>query len=237
MDIMTYIIALIFDLDGLLVMTEGIYDQMFADYGWFRAKKRLTHEEFETMRAKQFGGTKEQSAKILLEAYGLPITDDEVQAFLKWRQSYDLVGKFKETQAFPGAKDLVLELKASGIPIALATSSEMKLVKAKAFQNPWILDAFGNNIITGDMVENGKPHPESFQRAAGLLGISEDKYAQVLVLEDAPSGVAAAKAAGMKVTAIPDPRLPDPATSLAGADQILTSLTEFQPQQWGIDLS
>jgi 16S rRNA pseudouridine516 synthase len=79
-------------------------------------------------------------------------------------------------------------------------------------------------VITGDEVERGKPEPDIYLRAADKLGISPEAC---LVIEDSLAGIAAAKAANMRVAAIPDRRFVDPREYEKKADYVLGSLSEI----------
>jgi beta-phosphoglucomutase-like phosphatase (HAD superfamily) len=79
-------------------------------------------------------------------------------------------------------------------------------------------------IVTGDEIERGKPHPDIYLRVADELGLIADAC---LVIEDSLSGIAAAKAAMMRVAAIPDTRFVNPREYEKEADYILGSLSEI----------
>jgi HAD superfamily hydrolase (TIGR01509 family) len=97
----------------------------------------------------------------------------------------------------PGARELLLAVRAAGLPTALVTSTPRALVDvAVAEIGPGNLDA----IVAGDEVTHNKPHPESYLRAAALLGVPP---AACLAIEDSPAGVASAEAAGCPVLAVP----------------------------------
>ena len=81
-------------------------------------------------------------------------------------------------------------------------------------------------IITGEEVERGKPHPAIYLRVAEKLDVATDAC---LVIEDSLSGIAAAKAANMRVAAIPDTRFVDPGQYEKDADYVLSSLREIPP--------
>jgi HAD superfamily hydrolase (TIGR01509 family) len=121
-------------------------------------------------------------------------------------------------QPCPGAIDLlVTELELRGVPLALATSGHRRYVDL-ALESAGIPAGFDAEV-TGEMVEKGKPDPETFLTAARLLSVDS---ASCVVLEDSPNGVRAAKAAGMLCVAIPnaDTGLHD----LTDADAVLSSL-------------
>nr|MBA3606091.1 HAD family phosphatase [Acidimicrobiia bacterium] len=97
----------------------------------------------------------------------------------------------------PGARRLLAELGALGVPCALVTMSWEPLARA-------ILDALGPGtfqaVVTGDMVANGKPHPEPYLEAAARLAVDP---LECVAIEDSPTGVASASAAGCVVVAVP----------------------------------
>lgn len=89
-------------------------------------------------------------------------------------------------------------------------------------------------IVTGDQVANGKPAPDIFQRAAAGFACPPASPAAVLVFEDAPSGIEAARAAGMASVMVPDPQLDRALVDEVRPDAVLGSLTDFVPQEWGL---
>jgi HAD superfamily hydrolase (TIGR01509 family) len=97
----------------------------------------------------------------------------------------------------PGAVDLLQQLDASGIPVALVTSSVRVHVEVVLAQLP--VDVFEHHVTADDVTEL-KPHPMPYQTALGLLDATA---ARTVVLEDSPAGVAAAEAAGCHVVAVP----------------------------------
>lgn len=137
-------------------------------------------------------------------------------------------GAFREALAkdpprlLPGAGQLLREAAARG-PVCLVTSGYREDALAT-------LDALGvrglfKDFVTGEDVELPKPHPEPYSLAAARLGVATE---EVLVFEDSGRGVAAAKAAGCRVAAVPNPRN-TPREAVAAADIILGSLEEALP--------
>lgn len=106
--------------------------------------------------------------------------------------------------------------------LAVATSSVS--ASARPFLDRHRLTEFFDVIITGDEIERGKPHPDIYLRAAEKLGVAPN---ECLVIEDALSGVAAGKAAGMPVAAIPDTRFVDRHAYEDAANYVLGSLSEI----------
>ena len=123
---------------------------------------------------------------------------------------------------FPSAKKVLQELQRMNLSLAIATSSVS--ASARPFLERHKLTPFFDVIVTGDEIERGKPHPDIYMRAAEKLGLAPDAC---LVIEDALSGIAAAKAAQMRVAAIPDTRFVNPREYQKKADYVLGGLSEI----------
>src|SRR5256886_10667696 len=123
---------------------------------------------------------------------------------------------------FPSTKLVLQELRQMNLHLAVATSSVS--ASARPFLARHGLTTFFEVVVTGEEVEHGKPHPEIYLRAAEKLGIGADAC---LVIEDALSGIAAAKAAKMRVAAIPDTRFVDSRDYEKEADYLLSGLSEI----------
>jgi sugar-phosphatase len=209
--------ALLFDMDGLLIDSEPLWHEAEI-YGFGLAGLRLTAEQ-------------------CLETTGLRV--DEVVQFRyaehPWAApSQDAVaaaiaGRVVELVCAkgvlkPGVAEALDFARASGLRIALASSSPYVIIDA-------VLDTFGLRsafevIHSAEEEARGKPEPDVYLTTARKLGVEP---AVCLALEDSPNGVVAAKAAGMKCIAIPEPVLRnDP--RLARADAILESLIEVNAE-------
>ncbi|KAL2502270.1 (DL)-glycerol-3-phosphatase 2 [Forsythia ovata] len=132
-----------------------------------------------------------------------------------------------------GADRLVRHLHENGIPISVATGSHRRHFELKT-QRHGELFSLMHHIVLGDdpEVKQGKPSPDIFLAAAKRFeGVPVDPHS-ILVFEDAPSGVLAAKNAGMSVVMVPDPRLDS--SFQENADQVLGSLLNFNPSDWGL---
>jgi len=96
----------------------------------------------------------------------------------------------------PGARELLEALVDAGVPCALVTMSYRRLAQAVVSSLP---DGTFVTLVTGDEVENGKPHPEPYLVAAARLGVAA---VDCVAIEDSPTGVASAEAAGVAVIAV-----------------------------------
>lgn len=213
--------AVIFDMDGLLLDTEGIYTevtQMIADrygrtYDW-GVKQHI------------IGRGALDLAEFLVKALELPIT---AQEFLTVREPL-LKARFPMAQSMPGAEALVRHLKAHHIPIAVGTSSSAHSFEQKTTLHGEWFDLF-DAIVTADDPEVGaaKPAPDIFLAAARRLDVAPE---DCLVFEDSPFGVTAAKAANMTAIAVPDEAMAD--SKYHHADQIIRKLADFDLAAYGL---
>jgi beta-phosphoglucomutase family hydrolase len=176
--------AVIFDMDGVLIDSEPLHKKAekrtFAPYG-----VTLTDEELTV-----FTG---QSTRSLLSAVreknGI---SDDVETLYKAVQTHLMDIFSKEVEAFPGAVTLVRELARRNVPLAVASSSPMGLIRLSLGRIG--LDSLFPVVVSGDEVKRTKPDPDIFLEAAKRLSVPPERCA---VIEDSTSGVAGAKAAGM----------------------------------------
>jgi len=125
-------------------------------------------------------------------------------------------------QALPGVHQTMTHLRQAGLNLAIASSSPPELIQCVVDQLD--LHPFLELTHSGTHEKRGKPDPAVFLTAARKLGVAPD---HCVVFEDAPSGVLAARRAGMYVVAIPSVFEPtDP--GFEPADQVLTSLLDFE---------
>ncbi|EMY34485.1 haloacid dehalogenase-like hydrolase [Arthrobacter crystallopoietes BAB-32] len=185
--------AVLWDMDGTLVDTEPY---------WIEAETELV---------RSFGGTWSDELGRTLVGNALPASAAVLQQAgveLQVREIIDhLIGAViervrRQIPWRPGARELLTELRAAGIPTALVTMSEKALAEEIVAALPQ--DSF-RLLVTGDMVEHGKPHPEPYLRALDELsaeypGLSADR---VVALEDSVPGATSAQAAGLVTVAIP----------------------------------
>jgi HAD superfamily hydrolase (TIGR01509 family) len=206
--------AVIFDLDGVLADSEPWWNQIDA---------KLLAEYGVIYRGEYHRNVLGVSYRLAVEFYKrvfhLSARPEELM-----RRRGEIATEFFANRVglFPSAKTTLEELRKMKLRLAMATSS----VSASAcpfLERTGIRRSF-EVIVTGDEVERGKPHPDIYLRAAEKLGIVVDAC---LVIEDALSGVAAAKAATMRVAAIPDMRFVDAREYEKEADYVLGSLSEI----------
>ncbi|MGR3914245.1 MAG: HAD-IA family hydrolase [Gammaproteobacteria bacterium] len=208
----------LFDVDGLLLDTEPVYTEAT------RAVIARFGKIFDWgIKGNMIGLPARDAARYLIRALQLPMT---VEDYLAGRNQY-LREHFAACAALPGAERLVRHLHRHRIPMAIATSSERALFDIKISRHDWF--ALFDAMVTGDDVAHGKPAPDIFLEAAKRIGGAP---ASTLIFEDAPSGIEAARAAGMRVVAVPDAHMDR--ARYRGADAVLGALTGFAPQEYGL---
>uniref|UniRef100_A0A6N2MK69 riboflavin kinase n=1 Tax=Salix viminalis TaxID=40686 RepID=A0A6N2MK69_SALVM len=210
--------AVILDLDGTLLHTDGIVSDVLKA---FVVKYGKQWDGRETQKI--LGRTPLEAAAAVVEDYELPCsTDDFLTQFTPLL--YDQWCKIK---VLPGANRLIKHLSGHNVPMALASNSPRENIESKiSYQQGW-MGSF-SVIIGGDEVRTGKPSPEIFLEAAKRLNV---KPSSCLVIEDSLPGVTAGKAAGMEVVAVPS----IPKSHLyTEADEVINSLLDLQPELWDL---
>ena len=213
--------AVIFDMDGLLLDTEGIYTEVTDIIAKWHGKT------FDwAVKQHSIGRGSQDFAEYVISALELPMSPEE---FLSVRQPM-LDERFPHAEPMRGAEALVRHLAEHNIPIAVGTSSSLHYFHVKTSNHRAWFELF-KDVVTADHAEvtAAKPAPDIFLAAARHLGVDPK---DCLVFEDSPFGVTAAKTAGMYAVAVPDSHMP--VEQYAHADLVLGSLTEFPLEDWGL---
>ncbi|PYK75291.1 MAG: hypothetical protein DME42_02895 [Verrucomicrobia bacterium] len=205
--------AVIFDLDGVLADSEPWWNEIDA---------KLLAEHGVTYRGEYHRNVLGVSYRLAVEFYkktfGLSVPTEEMM-----RRRGEIATEFfaNRIDLFPSVNPTLEELRQMNLRLAVATSSVS--ASARPFLDRHKLTSFFEVIVTGEEVDRGKPHPDIYLRAAEKLNVATDAS---LVIEDSLSGIAAAKAANMRVAAIPDTRFVDPGQYEKTADYLLKDLQE-----------
>ncbi|MGZ4762894.1 MAG: HAD-IA family hydrolase [Ilumatobacteraceae bacterium] len=181
--------AVLWDMDGTLVDTEPYW--MECEFELVEAHGGTWSDEHAHAIV---GSDLHESGRYIRDHGGvdLPI-DDIVNQLLD-----GVIARVRQTMPWrPGARDLLAELRANDVPCALVTMSWRRLVDAVVGALP--SGSFAATVV-GDEVRRGKPHPEPYLAAARALSVSPR---HCVVLEDSPTGVRSATAAGCRVIAVP----------------------------------
>lgn len=211
----------IYDMDGLLLDTESLHEQVNSE-----VVNRYGKIFDRSVKMAIAGRPTLDSAKILVDLLQLPLTATE---YLVERNQL-LYPLYSSAKVLPGTVELIQHLANHHIPQAIASSSSRHHFEMKTINHQQWLKLFEITTLGDDPeIELGKPAPDIFLLAAKRLKANPE---QCLVFEDSVAGMQAAIAAEMPVVVIPDAvfdfRL------FEAADQILGSMTEFDPQDWGL---
>ena len=179
---------MLFDMDGTLIESEQL---------WAISLQKL---------AEEYGGTLSDAARIAMVGTDMPTSmrifhDDLGRTDLDHATGAERLVELTEAlfaEGLPwrsGAPELLTAVRAAGIPTALVTSTERRLVKIA-------LETLGrfDVVVCGDEVDFAKPHPWPYRRAAEVLGVD---IARCVAIEDSPSGIRSAIAAGAAVIGVP----------------------------------
>lgn len=198
--------GVLFDVDGVLIDSEPMYAravrETFLHYG-----VNISDEEF----VRRFIIDQTNSPGIITD-YGLKVSFEEVRERKK-----GIVKRMMPTvRMMPYALDLV-DMLDEYFPLGVVSSAPRDEVLIK-FGQFHLLDRFPV-MVTGSDVQNTKPHPEPYQKGVALLGVPARN---ILVIEDNPSGVRSAKAAGCKVIGFPNGFTAD--LDFSEADRVVADL-------------
>lgn len=201
--------GVLFDLDGVLLDSEGNYTIFWAQMD----------KEFPTGIDNFASYIKGLHLSRILGFF----ESDEVR-----QQVQDRLLDFERDtkyEFFPGALDFVRRLRGAGIPMAIVTSSDHKKMHALYEQYPEFPTLF-DHIITGDMVTKAKPDPECFLTGAKLLGVD---IKDCIVFEDSRNGLIAARESGAMIIGLPTTLAPDVVSQLC--DMMVDAVRQLSVKQ------
>ncbi|QBK31819.1 HAD family hydrolase [Roseitalea porphyridii] len=179
---------MIFDCDGVLIDSEAVYLQV--ELGFLAAKGVSVDRDWYVGAFMALAADKwrRQLSDLLLERTGAPLTDDDYVA-LKSESRRRVI---EDVRPIAGIDALLRRLTA---PRCVASSTQLPFLPLK-LERAGLDRFFGENVFSGDMVENGKPSPDLFELAARRMGFSPG---DCITVEDSANGVRGARAAGQFV--------------------------------------
>jgi HAD superfamily hydrolase (TIGR01509 family) len=207
--------AVVFDLDGVLVDSEHVWDEVREDL----ARERGGHWH-DRAQADMMGMSSAEWSRYMHDVIGLTDTPEAINDEVVRR----LLARYREhLPLLPGALEAVRRL-AERWPLGLASSSNRPVIDA-FLDKAGVRDLFAATV-SSEEVGRGKPAPDVFLEAARRLEVPPERAAAI---EDSANGLRAAAAANMHVVAVPNAHYPPPADALALADVVLDSLSELVP--------
>jgi HAD superfamily hydrolase (TIGR01509 family) len=207
--------AVVFDLDGVIVDSEHVWDEV---------REQLARERggrwHDGAQADMMGMSSTEWAAYMHDVIGLPEPPGEINAEVVDR----LLARYREQlPLIDGAVDAVQRL-AGRFKLGVASSSNRPIIDA-VLEAAGIAELF-DATVSSEEVGRGKPAPDVYLEAARRLGVEPSHAAAV---EDSSNGLRAAHAAGLRVLALPNARYPPAADALAVADAVLGSIADLDP--------
>ncbi len=206
-----------FDLDGVLLASEEVWDEVRERY----VRDHAGRYDEEIQRA-MMGMSAPEWSRYLHEEAGV---EDDPETINRDVVELMLEAYRRELPLLPGAVEAV-QLTAAAFPLALASSSN-RAVFEEALELAGISDCF-RATVSSEEVAQGKPAPDVYLEAARRLGAAPERCAAV---EDSHAGIRSAKSAGMRVLAIPNASYPPDDEALELADVVLDSLDQLTPER------
>jgi HAD superfamily hydrolase (TIGR01509 family) len=211
--------AVIFDLDGVLLDSEQVWDEVREQL--VKERGGRWHERAQT---EMMGMSSVEWSRYMHDELGVPEPPEEISAEVVRR----LEPVYRDRLPLIDGATEAVERLAARWPLGLASSSNRELIDLVLELSG--LARFFRVTVSSEEVARGKPAPDVYLEAARRLGVPPERCAAV---EDSRNGIRAAKAAGMRVVAIPNPHFPPDEASLALADVTVGSLAELSPSTAG----
>ena len=207
--------AVVFDLDGLLVDSEHLWDE---------AREALASERggrwHDRAQADMMGMSSLEWSRYMHDRIGLRESPEEISAEVVRRME----ALYRERlPLLPGGREAVERL-AARWPLGLASSSNREVIDLVLRVSG--LERWFAATVSSEEVARGKPAPDVYLEAARRLDVPAERCAAV---EDSENGILSAKAAGMRVVAIPNPQYPPAGDALAAADLVLPTVADLTP--------
>jgi HAD superfamily hydrolase (TIGR01509 family) len=208
--------AVVFDLDGVIVDSEQVWDEVREQYtveAGGRYSERATRD--------MMGMSSTEWSTYMAEELALPGSPEEINVAIVER----MLARYGEAPPLIGGAVEAVRAIAARVPVAIASSSNPELIEVVLRVSG--LDGVVGEVVSSQEVPRGKPAPDVYLEAARRLGVEP---ARCTAVEDSHNGIRSAKAAGMRVIAVPNPHFPPDPESLALADVTIASIDELTPE-------
>ena len=208
--------AVVFDLDGVVVDSEQVWDDV---------REQLAHERggtwHEGAQADMMGMSSPEWSRYMHERIGLAESPEEINEEVVRR----MLARYRESlPLIDGAVDAVRRL-GGAFTLGVASSSNRSLIEV-VLERAGIAELFAV-VVSSEEVAHGKPAPDVYLEAARRLGVEAGRCAAI---EDSSNGIRSAHAAGTRVIAVPNAHYPPAADALALADAVVGSPAELTPE-------
>ncbi len=207
--------AVIFDLDGVLLDTEQVWDAVREEL-----TRELGGSWHERAQADMMGMSAPEWSRYMHERLGLADPPEEISAEVVRR----MLGRYRERLPLVDGARAAVERVATRWPLGLASSSNRELIDEALLAGG--MTGFFRVTVSSEEVERGKPAPDVYVEAARRLGVNPTRAAAV---EDSQSGILSAAEAGLRVVAIPNRLFPPDREALSRAAVVLDSIAALTP--------
>lgn len=208
--------AVVFDLDGVIVDSEQVWDDV---------REQLVRERggrwHEGAQAAMMGMSSPEWSRYMHDDLGLTESPDEINAEVVRR----MLARYREDLPLLDGAVAAVHRLAAAFPLGVASSSNRPLIKA-VLERAGIAELFAA-VVSSEEVARGKPAPDVYLEAARRLGVEP---ARCTAVEDSSNGIRAAHAAGMRVLVLPNAHYPPAAEALVLADAVGRSAHELTPE-------
>jgi HAD superfamily hydrolase (TIGR01509 family) len=212
----TAVQAVIFDLDGLILDTEDLWDEVREGLARERGGRWSDRAQGDMM-----GMSSPEWSRYMHDVVGLAESPEEINREVVGR----MLDRYAQTLPLIDGSVEAVERVAARWPLALASSSNRELID-RALEVSGLAPYF-RATCSSEEVAHGKPAPDVYREAARRLDVEPTACAAV---EDSASGIRSAHAAGMRVLAVPNRSFPPPDDVLALAATVLSSIRELTPE-------
>jgi HAD superfamily hydrolase (TIGR01509 family) len=205
--------AVVFDLDGVLLDSEQVWDDVRRELAYERGANWHPDAQRDMM-----GMSSPEWSRYMHDVIGLPESPEKINEEVVRR----LLARYEERlPLIDGAVEAVERLSRT-FRLAVASSSNRSVIEAVLASSQ--LTGFFEVVVSSEEVARGKPAPDVFLEAARRLDVPPERCAAV---EDSGNGIRAAHAAGMRVVAVPNTSFPPPPEALGLADAVLADIQEL----------
>ncbi len=207
--------AVLFDLDGVITDTMEFHYEAFR-----QAFKKLGIDVRKLDVFTREGMPSMKLGRALLDEYGVSAGEEELKRTVEEKRELYRQLSAGKVRVYPGVRETLALLRENGVRLALVTGSNKKSV-TKVIDEAGLEDAF-DAIVTGEDTGRGKPYPDPYRKGMEKLGVDQGHS---VVVENAPMGIRAAKAAGVDYVIAVTTTLPE--EYLSEADDIMPSFADL----------